>query len=313
MLRITLPDPPYLNVEHLEHEKRTSPFKMKTSIERIVPGIAAPLADGTVRITAPNPGVMTGAGTNTYIVGERELAVIDPGPEIESHVGALREAVGTRLKWILCTHTHMDHSPAARALRQATGAKVAGRVAAQDGRQDAGFTPDRVLHDGEVIPLKGATLRAVHTPGHASNHLCYFLTEQKLLFTGDHIMQGSTVVIPPPDGDMQAYLESLEKLLALDLATLAPGHGRLIETPHEEVRRLIAHRLKREQKVINVLAHRQRAALEELVPLVYDDVPAQLYPVARRSLHAHLIKLAREGRAGESAAGWQAIYRTASR
>lgn len=285
---------------------------MKTPIERIVPGVAVPLADGTVRITASNPGVMTGAGTNTYIVGERELAVIDPGPEIESHIGALLEAVGERLKWILCTHTHMDHSPAARALRQATGAEVAGLVAAQDGRQDAGFIPDRVLHDGNVIALKGATLRVVHTPGHASNHLCYLLTEQKLLFTGDHIMQGSTVVIPPPDGDMQAYLGSLEKLLALDLAALAPGHGRLIETPHEEVRRLIAHRLKREQKVIDALAHRHRAALDELVPLAYDDVPARLYPVARRSLHAHLIKLAREGRAREDAAGWQALYRTAS-
>ena len=271
----------------------------------IICGVPAPLIRGVVRITAPNPGVMTGPGTNSYIVGERELAVIDPGPEIETHIAALREAVGDRLKWILCTHTHMDHSPAARALKEATGAQIAGLVCAQDGRQDERFVADRLLHDGESIAIDGATLRCVHTPGHASNHLCYLLQEQKLLFTGDHVMQGSTVVISPPDGDMQAYFASLEKLLELDLDAFAPGHGHLIEAPHEEVRRLIAHRLKRETKVVAALARTNPATLDDLVPRVYDDVPERLHPVAKRSLHAHLIKLAREGRAVESAEGWR--------
>jgi glyoxylase-like metal-dependent hydrolase (beta-lactamase superfamily II) len=271
----------------------------------IVCGVPTTLKPGIVRITAPNPGVMTGPGTNSYVVGERELVVVDPGPDIESHIGVLREAVGDRLKWIVCTHTHLDHSPAAPALRVATGARIAGRLAPQDGRQDAGFAPDRVLEDGESVAVEGVTFRAVHTPGHASNHLCYLLEQQKILFTGDHVMQGSTVVISPPDGDMQAYLASLEKLFAIDLAALAPGHGRLIETPHEEARRLIAHRLKREEKVVRALAQKGKGTLDELVPLAYDDVSERLYPVARRSLHAHLIKLVREGRASEEAESWR--------
>ena len=273
----------------------------------IIPGVVVRLTEGIVRITAPNPGVMTGPGTNSYIVGEGDLAVIDPGPAIDAHVDALRAVVGTRLKWILCTHTHLDHSPAARALKEATGAKIAGRVCAQDGRQDADFIPDRGLGDGDSIAIGGATLRAVHTPGHASNHLCYLLEEQKLLFTGDHVMQGSTVVISPPDGDMQAYFASLEKLLELNLDALAPGHGHLIETPHEEVRRLIAHRLKREQKVAHALARKSPASIDELVALAYDDVPERLHAIAKRSLHAHLIKLAHDRRASETPAGWMAL------
>ena len=276
-------------------------------MENIVPGLAVTVAPGIVRLTAPNPGVMTGPGTNSYIVGERRLVLIDPGPAIESHIQALRDAVGERLEWILCTHTHLDHSPAARALSSATGAKIAGLACAQDGRQDADFAPDLVLGDGDTIAVEGHTLRAVHTPGHASNHLCYLLEERKLLFTGDHVMQGSTVVISPPNGSMKAYLESLDKLLALELAALAPGHGHVIQTPHEEVKRLIAHRLKREQKVADALARRNPATLDELVPLAYDDVNERLYPVARRSLHAHLIKLVEDGRASESAERWSPV------
>ncbi len=273
-------------------------------MENIIPGVAVTIAPGIVRITAPNPGVMTGPGTNSYIIGERELVVVDPGPAIDSHVAALREAVGERLKWIVCTHTHLDHSPAAAALKAATGARVAGRLAEQDGRQDGDFAPDLLLQDSDTVAVDGMTLRAVHTPGHASNHLCYLLEEQKLLFTGDHVMQGSTVVISPPGGEMQAYLASLEKLLALDLAALAPGHGHRIDTPHEEARRLIAHRLKRESKIVAALAHRHPATLDELVVVAYDDVSAKLHPVARRSLHAHLIKLEREGRARVTEERW---------
>lgn len=270
----------------------------------IVAGTPVTIAPGIVRLTAPNPGVMTGPGTNSYILGTRELIVIDPGPAIESHVAALLELVGDRLQHIVCTHTHLDHSPAASALKNATGARIAGRIAAQDGRQDPAFAPDFIPADGDAIRADGITLRAVHTPGHASNHLCYLLEEQKLLFTGDHVMQGSTVVISPPDGDMHAYFASLEKLLALDIAALAPGHGHVIATPHDEVRRLIAHRLKREQKVFDALARRHPATIDELVPLAYDDVNARLFPIARRSLHAHLLKLERDGRASVAEARW---------
>jgi glyoxylase-like metal-dependent hydrolase (beta-lactamase superfamily II) len=274
-------------------------------MENIVPGVPVVIAPGIVRITAPNPGVMTGPGTNSYIIGERELVVVDPGPAIESHVAALREAVGDRLKWIVCTHTHLDHSPAAAALKNATGARIGGHLAEQDGRQDGDFAPDVLLHDNDSVTVEGVTLRAVHTPGHASNHLCYLLEAQKLLFTGDHVMQGSTVVISPPGGDMQAYLASLDKLLALELAALAPGHGHLIHTPHEEARRLIAHRLKREQKIVDALARRNPVTLDELVRDAYDDVPERIHPVARRSLHAHLIKLEREGKASVEDEHWR--------
>ena len=276
-------------------------------MEKITVGETVTIGPGVVRLTAPNPGVMTGPGTNSYIVGTRELAVIDPGPAIESHIDALRAAVGDRLKWILCTHTHLDHSPAAAALKRATGARVAGQPTAQDGRQDGDFTPDRVLADGDRVEVEGMTFRAVFTPGHVANHLCYLLEEQKLLFTGDHVMQGSTVVISPPGGDMQAYLASLEKLLALDIAALAPGHGRVIDTPHDEARRLIAHRLGREKKVADALSSKNPATLDELVPYAYDDVSEKLHPVAKRSLHAHLIKLEREGRAKLEEDRWSPV------
>ena len=275
-------------------------------MENIVPGVHVQLNDLVSRITAPNPGMMTGAGTNTYIVGQEELAVIDPGPESDSHLAALLDAVGQRLKWILCTHTHLDHSPGAKALKQATGAQVLGYATVpDDGRQDTTFTPDLTLREGDAIGMREFRLRAVHTPGHASNHLCYLFEDKGILFTGDHVMQGSTVVISPPDGDMIQYLQSLERLLALDLAALAPGHGHLIEKPHDEVRRLIAHRLKREQKVLAAFDKKNPATLDDLLPLVYDDVPQGVHAVARRSLHAHLIKLAREGRLTEAGESWQ--------
>jgi len=276
-------------------------------MENIIPGVVTRVNDLVARITAPNPGAMTGPGTNTYIIGRDELALIDPGPAIDAHLSAMLGAVGKRLRWILCTHTHLDHSPGAKALQAATGAQVLGFAPVpDDGRQDTAFAPDRTLRDGDAVDCGAFALCAVHTPGHASNHLCYLLETKRILFTGDHVMQGSTVVISPPDGDMQAYLKSLERLLALDLAAFAPGHGRVIETPHDEVRRLIAHRLKREQKVLDAFRNKNPATLDELLPLVYDDVAAKLHRVARRSLHAHLIKLARESRVHEEAGVWSA-------
>jgi glyoxylase-like metal-dependent hydrolase (beta-lactamase superfamily II) len=256
------------------------------------------------RLTAPNPSVMTGPGTNAYLIGTDAIALIDPGPDIGEHIDALRTLVGAKLRWILCTHTHVDHSPAAKALKEATGAQVLGMSPPGDGRQDLTFKPDRVLRDGDRLQGPDFTLRVLHTPGHASNHLCYFLEEERLLFTGDHVMQGSTVVITPPDGDMVAYLGALEKLLAIDIARFAPGHGHVIETPHEEVRRLIKHRLGRESKVVAALGKAGRGDLDRLVVLAYDDVSEKLHPVARRSLLAHLLKLKHDGRVRQDGDEW---------
>jgi glyoxylase-like metal-dependent hydrolase (beta-lactamase superfamily II)/8-oxo-dGTP pyrophosphatase MutT (NUDIX family) len=248
------------------------------------------------RLIAPNPGLMTGPGTNTYLVGTQDaLAVIDPGPAVDSHVEKILEH--KNVKWILCTHTHLDHSPAAAAVKAATGAQILGRPAPAG--QDATFKPDFVLENGQRIQIEGKSgsisLRAIHTPGHASNHLCYLLEETRMLFTGDHVMQGSTVVINPPDGDMRAYLQSLERLLGEDIAIIAPGHGYLIGAPQRELRRLIAHRLNRERKVVAALERLEHPSLDEMLPLVYDDVPERIHRVAVRSLTAHLDKLVAEG------------------
>jgi glyoxylase-like metal-dependent hydrolase (beta-lactamase superfamily II) len=274
-------------------------------VNKITPGEIVQVSPLVRRLTAPNPGMMTGPGTNTYIVGTHELALVDPGPEIEAHVAALLAVVGDRLRWILCTHTHKDHSPAARALKAATGAEVIGMPAPQHDNQDVGFAPDRVFKHGDVLDCDEFSLTAIHTPGHASNHLCYLLDREKMLFTGDHIMQGSTVVISPPDGDMVAYLKSLESLLDMDIERIAPGHGHPIDTPHAEAQRLIAHRLKREQKVVDAFSAQNPATLDELVPIVYADVSSNLHAVARRSLHAHLLKLAHDGRVWQQGERWK--------
>jgi glyoxylase-like metal-dependent hydrolase (beta-lactamase superfamily II)/8-oxo-dGTP pyrophosphatase MutT (NUDIX family) len=281
-------DAPYFEI-HWSDPEETG----QTSIA-LTPGVPKRLDRWVTRITAPNPGMMTGPGTNSYLVGAQELAVIDPGPAIDSHIGALLEAGAGRIRWVLCTHTHIDHSPAAQAIKAATGAVLLGRPAPLG--QDASFVPDRILDDGERVAIPGLSLRALHTPGHASNHLCYLLEDTRMLFTGDHVMQGSTVVINPPDGDMRAYLASLERLLGEDIAIFAPGHGYLIGEPHREVRRLIQHRLARERKVLDALVRMDEATLDELVLQVYDDVPARLHRVAQRSLAAHLDKLVAEGR-----------------
>ena len=228
-------------------------------------------------------------------MGDSDLALIDPGPAIDSHLEALLAAGAGRIRWVLCTHTHLDHSPAAAAIREATGAQLIGRPAPPGASQDQGFAPERVPAHGETLSLGDISLRALHTPGHASNHVCYLLEQTGMLFTGDHVMQGSTVVINPPDGDMRAYLASLEALLAEEFAIFAPGHGYLIGAPHKELRRLITHRLAREAKVIAALAKLGDATLEALVPAVYDDVSAKLHTVAARSLRAHLDKLVAEG------------------
>jgi glyoxylase-like metal-dependent hydrolase (beta-lactamase superfamily II)/8-oxo-dGTP pyrophosphatase MutT (NUDIX family) len=280
-------DAPYFEIHWNDPEESG-----QTSYD-LVPGIPKRLDRYTTRLIAPNPGMMTGPGTNTYLVGEQDLAVIDPGPAIDSHIEKI--LASGKIRWILCTHTHMDHSPAAAAIKKAAGAKLFGRPAPAG--QDASFAPDHVLSHGDVVRFGSLSLRAIHTPGHASNHLCYLLEQTKMLFTGDHVMQGSTVVINPPDGDMRAYLASLGLLLKEDLAIIAPGHGYLIGEPHHEVRRLVQHRLKREGKVREAIAKLGEPSLEEMLPLVYDDVPARLHGWAARSLTAHLQKLVADGTA----------------
>jgi glyoxylase-like metal-dependent hydrolase (beta-lactamase superfamily II) len=256
------------------------------------------------RLVAPNPGVMTGPGTNTYLVGERELAVIDPGPEDAAHVRAILEAGAGRIRWILCSHTHLDHASSAATLKKATGAKIAAMAKAgtgtgtpaPGGEHDVKLVLDQSLADGDAVELDGFSLRAVHTPGHASNHLCFLLPETGMLFTGDHVMQGSTVVIGPPDGNMRAYLQSLRRLLELEIAVLAPGHGYLIHDPQAEAERLIEHRLRRESRVRQALLEAGgTASFASLLPRVYDDVPQTLHPIAAKSLQAHLDKLVEDG------------------
>ena len=257
------------------------------------PGRPVALSERVVRLTAPNPGVMTGPGTNSYLVGTTELAVVDPGPDHADHVRALAGVGAGRIRWIVVTHTHPDHSPGAAALAVLTGAEVLGFGVAD------GFVPDREVPDGATVSGEGFTLEAVHTPGHASNHLCWLLTEENMLFSGDHIMGGSTVVIAPPDGDMAVYLASLQKLLDLDppLSTIAPGHGPLLTDPAVTVDTVIAHRLGREAEVMGALRRVGAATVDELLPVVYGHVSDELRPVARKSLWAHLRKLGDEGRA----------------
>jgi glyoxylase-like metal-dependent hydrolase (beta-lactamase superfamily II)/8-oxo-dGTP pyrophosphatase MutT (NUDIX family) len=278
-------DPPYFEIHWSDPEETgRTPYEL-------VAGEPKKLDRWVTRLIAPNPGMMTGPGTNTYLVGEKDLAVIDPGPDIASHIEKILAFRG--IKWVLCTHTHMDHSPAALAIKEATGAQLLGRAAPEG--QDATFKPDVVLEHGQRVQIGNISIRTIHTPGHASNHLCYLLQQTKMLFTGDHVMQGSTVVINPPDGDMRAYLASLQKLLDEDVAILAPGHGYLIGEPKKEIRRLIAHRMAREEKVVAALVKIGPATLDELLPLVYDDVPARIHKWAARSLSAHLDKLKAEG------------------
>ncbi len=251
------------------------------------------------RLVAPNPGRMTGPGTNTYLVGSDEIAVVDPGPAIDEHVDAIVAAGEGRIRWILCTHTHADHSPAWQSLAEATGAEVLGALPWDDSFQDDTFAPDIELSHDYLLDTAGFRLRALHTPGHVGNHYCFLLEDEGMLFAGDHIMAGSTVVIVPPSGDMKAYIESLHLLLDYPLQVIAPGHGDLIHAPREEVERLVEHRLQRERKVVAGLQQLGRADAGALVKVVYDDVDPALHQWARLSLWAHLIKLAQEARADE--------------
>ncbi len=270
----------------------------------VVPGNATRLASAVVRVTAPNGGLLTGPGTNSYLIGERDCAVLDPGPDIERHVDALIAAAPGPIRWIVLTHTHPDHSPAAMRLKRATGANIIGSVAPPDGRQDYATQLDRIVHDGESVGAPGHELLAIETPGHASNHICYLHAASGLLFSGDHILNGSTTVILAPDGDMSQYLASLERLRRVGMSAIAPGHGAVLTEPVAAVDALIAHRLRREAKTLDRLRAAGRVSLTELVPRVYDDVAPTLHGFARHSLEAHLIKLERERRVERAGELW---------
>jgi glyoxylase-like metal-dependent hydrolase (beta-lactamase superfamily II) len=263
-----------------------------------------PIAVGTGRVSVQrilcaNASMMTGPGTNTYVLGDRELAVVDPGPDLAAHTDAIMQALsGKPLKWIFVTHTHGDHSPGTQALQALTGASVIGFAPPPDALyQDATFKPDRLFRDGEQIACDGFSMRLIHTPGHVSNHVCFLLEDDALLFTGDHILQGTTPVILPPDGDMRDYLASLAQLQTLSLKALAPGHGDIMHEPEQMITTLIRHRQRREQKIVTALQDLGPAALDVLVTQAYDDVAAHLIPWAKKTLLAHLIKLVRDGRA----------------
>ena len=242
------------------------------------------------RITAGNASVFTGPGTNTYLIGNEEITVLDPGPAMDSHIDAITSAKG-KIKQIVVTHTHPDHSPGVRLLQERMDVPAYGMLTETSKGQDRSFNPDKILKDGDTFEETEFTLKVVHTPGHASNHLCYILEEEEFIFTGDHIMNGSTVVIGPPDGNMKQYLDSLEKLKQFKLSKIAPGHGEVLDSPHEVAEWIINHRLQREGKVAEALKEATKGNPESLVARVYDDVDSSLFPIAKASLLAHLIKL----------------------
>ncbi|NDP40518.1 MAG: MBL fold metallo-hydrolase [Rhodoferax sp.] len=277
------------------------------------------LLKNVLRLTAPNPGAMTGPGTNSYLVGDPATGylVIDPGPADPDHLEKLWRAAGGDIRLIVCTHSHPDHSPGARPLQALCvqhgqqPPPILGLPSAPTARAHSAFTPDRELLNNELLTLiprvpeadlsyiSSHTLQVIHTPGHAANHLCLALLEDGLLFSGDHILCGSTTVIDPPDGDMQAYLDSLDRLSAAceehQLKFILPAHGYVIGGFDGEaaaaIAHLKAHRLQREAKIVQAMQDQPHGTLDDWVAQVYDDVPARMWPVAKRSLMAHLARI----------------------
>jgi glyoxylase-like metal-dependent hydrolase (beta-lactamase superfamily II) len=259
------------------------------------------------RLIARNPGPFTFTGTGTYIVGQGEVAVIDPGPLLDDHLEALLDALaGETVSHILITHTHMDHSPLAARLRARTGAPTfafgphgAGRAATEVKVEEGGdrdFRPDHKVRDGDVIEGKGWTMECVYTPGHTSNHMSFALQQERALFTGDHVMGWSTSVVAPPDGDMGAYIASLRKLLERDDAVLWPAHGPPVRDPKPFVKAFIAHRQAREEQILRCLKD-GIGRIPEMVAVMYRDVDPRLHPAAALSVHAHLVHMVETGRA----------------
>ncbi|RYE03390.1 MAG: MBL fold metallo-hydrolase [Sphingomonadales bacterium] len=276
-------------------------------------GVAMTIDPLVTRVLAPNPSPFSYTGTQTYLVGTTELAVIDPGPDEPAHLDALIAAIaGRKVIAILCTHTHRDHSPAAAPLKALTGAPIIGcapLTLRDDGpRADAAFdttyTPDRVLADGESLSGPDWTLTAVATPGHTSNHLCFALPESAALFTGDHVMGWSTTVVSPPDGDMADFMASLDKLLQREDRIYFPAHGEPVEKPHRFVRGLIGHRKQREGQILRLLKAEPRA-VPDLVERMYVGLDPRLTGAAGRSVLAHLIDLRTRGMVAEDGGAWR--------
>jgi glyoxylase-like metal-dependent hydrolase (beta-lactamase superfamily II)/8-oxo-dGTP pyrophosphatase MutT (NUDIX family) len=272
---------------------------------------AVPLLKNLMRLTAPNPGFMTGPGTNSYLLGDSSTGfiAIDPGPADMDHLQRLYAAAGGDIRMIVCTHSHPDHSPGARPLQALAQAKsqtpvpILGLPSTDTARADSQFTPDRTLADAEILTLCGPentdpvchSLQVIYTPGHAANHLCLLLLEDGLLFSGDHILNGSTTVINPPDGEMNAYLDSLDRLSAAcaqqRIEFILPAHGHVLADAPQVIAKLKAHRLQREAKILAVMQAQPEGTLDDWVALAYDDVPERIWPVAKRSLQAHVDRI----------------------
>jgi glyoxylase-like metal-dependent hydrolase (beta-lactamase superfamily II) len=273
------------------------------------------------RVLAPNPGPFTFKGTGVYIVGTKDVAVIDPGPDLPEHIEALKRALdGKRVGHILVTHTHSDHSPAAQPLKEWSGAKTYafgphGSGKAEEGVKveeggDMSFAPDVTVRDDETISGADYTFDCVFTPGHTSNHMCFALREEEALFTGDHVMGWSTTVVAPPDGDMAAYMASLRKLHARDDEILWPTHGGPVKNPKPFLEAYIDHRMAREAQIAAALSD-GIDAIPAIVARLYADIDRHLHPAAARSVLAHLIQMTQDGRVAVEGAGTHARYRLA--
>jgi glyoxylase-like metal-dependent hydrolase (beta-lactamase superfamily II) len=262
-------------------------------VEQLEPGIA--------RVLAHNPSAFTFYGTQTYLIGEGEVAVIDPGPDLPEHLHALEAAIGGRtVVAIMCTHTHRDHSPAARPLAEATGAPIIGCAALAletvgpraDAAFDGDYSPDLVLQDGDLVKVDGHQIVAVATPGHTSNHLCF--AYEGALLTGDHVMGWSTTVVVPPDGEMAAYLQSLDKLRQRDDRIYYPAHGPAVTKPQQYVRSLIGHRMQREKQILRLVSEQARV-ISDIVAKAYPGLDPRLVTAAGGSVYAHLLDLQKRG------------------
>jgi len=262
--------------------------------------VPAQMAGGIVRIVAENPGPFTYHGTNTYVVGGDELAVIDPGPDLPAHRQAiLRYAEGRPVRYILVTHTHRDHVDGLPALAEQTGATVCGfgragleqdpRIKSMTGRAyiDVDFEPDRTLTNGETIDVSGLTLTTIHTPGHAPDHLCFEVADRRIVFSGDHVMGWNTTVVAPPEGHMGDYLASLERLAACDAAVFLPGHGGRIPDPVRFSRAYLVHRRLREQAIMDAV-RRGHDTIDAIVALIYQQLEPTLITAAKMSVMAHV-------------------------
>ena len=281
--------------------------------ESPVPGHADRLEPLVRRVLADNPSPYTLHGTQTYLVGDGEtLAVIDPGPADPAHIDAIVAAAGdAKITAICCTHTHRDHSPAARPLQAKTGAQIVGCAALalpgggprSDAPFDADYAPDRELGDGDTVTGDGWTLRAVATPGHTSNHLCYALEESGALFTGDHIMGWSTTVVVPPDGDMADYMASMQKVHDREDRVFYPAHGPQVDKTRQLVRGMIGHRRQRERQILKQLDTGPKS-IPQLVEVMYVGLDDRLIPAAGQSVNAHLIDLSNRGKVTNDGATW---------